>query len=447
MPITTQGGNTVDVPEGSPLIKESKIPKPPTVQPDVTSNVRPGFTSSGQFDSAYLGTKPAVTTNTTNSNGKLDAANKPLSPDSSKIIREFLLREASLNHYGIVSNEYADIKQFRSPVNNPVITGYNYIFLTSPDLPISVHNLAMRLSAISNTGKDVSGKTLRVNQNLLKLPREGSTNYKEYSIYSPDIIDSLAGKSNFINLLSNRASKFNAISETLDTEDYSEVYSKYKILIGTTSKDSRIAGQLSIDYLEDDNLNIIKLHRLWMDYIEKAFFGDCLNSNRIYELVWPNSNIVPPYQLDYASSLYHFAVKPDGETLYYWAKYTGIIPSSLPYDMFSSEDSNSEVKQSVTIEYKFSYKEDMDIDILADFNKVCCMGLPTVDLSETLYPNDNSYEYGAISDTDSKFNLYHKEAKDAKFYIDVHTPKDGDMGGTNNDIPIFKLKFNEKKDT
>ena len=61
---------------------------------------------------------------------------------------------------------------------------------------------------------------------------------------------------------------------------------------------------------------------------------------------------------------------PDGETLQYWSKYTGVMPVSNPWSIFTTDDGAVNVVNTVPIEYQYSFKEEMKIHILKDFNMV-----------------------------------------------------------------------------
>ena len=67
-------------------------------------------------------------------------------------------------------------------------------------------------------------------------------------------------------------------------------------------------------------------------------------------------------------SIYKFIVSDDMETIVYYGKMYGVIPKSLPRDVFSSPTFDSGL--SYSIDFKAAFYEDMKPDILADFNKL-----------------------------------------------------------------------------
>lgn len=65
-------------------------------------------------------------------------------------------------------------------------------------------------------------------------------------------------------------------------------------------------------------------------------------------------------------AIYKFLVDEDMETILYYAKYYGVMPKSLPRDVFS----NSSFDNGITypIEFEAAFFDDMKPDIIADFN-------------------------------------------------------------------------------
>ena len=87
-------------------------------------------------------------------------------------------------------------------------------------------------------------------------------------------------------------------------------------------------------------------------------------------------------------SVYKFIVADDMETIIYFGKMYGVMPMSLPRDVFSNPTFDDGI--SYTIEFKAAFYEDMKPEILADFNT----------LSAKLY-NNQLYQinpYNAILD-------------------------------------------------
>lgn len=244
---------------------------------------------------------------------------------------------------------------------DPLVVGYNYIFVTAPQLPI--HSTSPSL-----TGPK-AGDILAHNAGILNLPSSGDSIYNEF------ILKTLAGGEPLIPLFTNRALSAVMSDEVMATLDYSETWNRYKIVLGTTAKDSRISGTFTINYLEDTHITIMKMHRLWIEYIEKAFMGDAISGGILLDTdMLSNARRT----IDYMSSVYQFAVQPDGETIIHWCRYTGCFPTKVPWGELTSEDGSIDIKKTVPIEYQFSYKEDMSMHVLRDFNLLAGSDLSNV---------------------------------------------------------------------
>lgn len=67
-------------------------------------------------------------------------------------------------------------------------------------------------------------------------------------------------------------------------------------------------------------------------------------------------------------SIYKFLVDEDMETILYWGKYYGVMPMSLPRDVFSNANFDSGISYSV--DFKAAFFEDMKPEIIGDFNAI-----------------------------------------------------------------------------
>ena len=67
-------------------------------------------------------------------------------------------------------------------------------------------------------------------------------------------------------------------------------------------------------------------------------------------------------------AIYKFLVDEDMETIIYYCKYYGVMPTSLPRDVFSNSVFDNGI--SYTINFKAAFFEDMRPDIIADFNNL-----------------------------------------------------------------------------
>ncbi|WP_368880273.1 hypothetical protein [Proteus mirabilis] len=242
----------------------------------------------------------------------------------------------------------------RRPLLDPLSNTHTYIFFTSPDLPLSEDTFRGLAGSKANVST-----IMNKNGRFLKLPGYGD------SIYSENIVKMLSGGGGmFMPLFTNRALGIPSSDQTLDVVEYSETWNKYKISMGTTTKDTQIAGNFEIPMMEDQNLTVIRTLKLWVDTIQAMFLGDVISAVSTQDDIAASQNAYN----DYSVSAYVFVTRPDAKTLIYWSKYTGLFPTKIPYGVLQTEDGGGNIIDKVSAEFQFSYKEDMDIAILNDFN-------------------------------------------------------------------------------
>jgi hypothetical protein len=177
------------------------------------------------------------------------------------------------------------------------------------------------------------------------------------------ILDQLSGDNPdepFMKVLTNMMQGFTPTDTVMEIRHVKETFQGYQMVVPTNPVKSMVGGSFQIEYLELEDGDITWLHKVWLDYIYAVKRG----------LVRPKDYNLDANVIDYASSMYYFVVAPDGMTLRYWAKYTGVIPTAVPYSAYSTSVNESTDIVKLTIPYEYSYKEDMDMAILADFARV-----------------------------------------------------------------------------
>lgn len=170
--------------------------------------------------------------------------------------------------------------------------------------------------------------------------------------------DSFTKKHDLNPFLSNKAESFETKDQVLKTKEYGETFTGYKVQYGTHTIDSDSAGEISILFTEDSNYSVYKIHKAWIDYISKVYRG---------ELTASEYNI-RNFILDYAASIYFFLCGPDGETILFWTKYTGVFPTNVPTSEASWQKGNTKGSDQVSISYSYAWKEDFNPAAIAEFN-------------------------------------------------------------------------------
>lgn len=219
------------------------------------------------------------------------------------------------------------------------VKGIPYIFFTTPMLNLTKDNC--------NADSFLSYMAA-MNPELLSLLNFGTSTDKLYATSSP-----------FIKLLSNTAMNFNAKDSVSKTKEVGETFYGYKLTLPGADIDSIVGDEISIKYRDLPDIPVLKLHKAWFDYH---------NAVRRGHLV-PNRDAILNHYIDYTSSIYYFLCGMDGQTIEYFCKLTGVAPINVPYSTFSSDWQSHELIE-YDVQYVYSFKEDMNPDILLDFNKL-----------------------------------------------------------------------------
>lgn len=159
-------------------------------------------------------------------------------------------------------------------------------------------------------------------------------------------------------LISNTPKSFEVSDEYIKTVEAGETFTGHRIFYGRNDVESKAAGEISINYIDDYNLDIFKMHKIWVDYISKVFRGEFS----------PKSEYKLTKVLDYAVALYYFVMGPDGESILFWSKYTGVFPTNTSSSAFSWDKETTLKMPEINIKYVYSFKNDMDPAHLAEFN-------------------------------------------------------------------------------
>lgn len=231
-----------------------------------------------------------------------------------------------------------DIHKFAVRQKDPYIKGKPFMFMTTPKLNLSKQNIS----------RDSFFQYMK-------------NNYPELTkSLTYDTESELHTSSQFIKLLSNNFLGLDGKDLTAKTFDIGETFYGYKQMVSGPYIDSIVGDMINIRYVEQKYLPVIQLHKLWMEYREHVGRG----------LMVPTKETIKNGEYDFLSSLYYFITDFDGSTILYYARYTGIVPVSNPYSSLIANYREGHDIPDISIEYAFSYKEDMNPDILMSFNKL-----------------------------------------------------------------------------
>lgn len=295
---------------------------------------------------------------------------------------------ARSNAYYYESHYY---NRFKIPNPNlSLASSFAHIFFVRPDL-----NILKRISK-TDSGSPTGNKFAL---------SDGATHDAEIAVAwknNPDMVKQLildnGMNHKFMLSLSNAADSFSLGDENLKTDTAGETWTGHKIAYGKHNIEGKTAGQFTISYTDNRNLDIYHINKLWMDYISKVYRGELEprsmlydKKNNTYERA-ANGCDGKMYSytddkiLDYATAVYYILTAEDGETIIFWSKYFGVFPTNAPSSTFSWSRGNRLHNPTFDIPYMYSFKRDYNPFDLVAFNML------------SPKPADGKYKYAKIYD-------------------------------------------------
>jgi len=163
----------------------------------------------------------------------------------------------------------------------------------------------------------------------------------------------------FIIPLHNYFKSVSIMGTQTNSREVNETFYGYKQNLPSTIVNSISGGEINITYRDNKDLDVLSLHKMWLDYTEHVSRGTMV----------PDRTLRNRKMIDYVSSMYYFILDHDLKTILFFSKYTGLVPSNVPFDAMSGDIHSREIVE-YSIDYLFSYKEDMNPEILHDFNSI-----------------------------------------------------------------------------
>lgn len=173
--------------------------------------------------------------------------------------------------------------------------------------------------------------------------------------------DSRLANHRLMPILSNRCTGIDIQDEQLETKEINETLTGWKLNYAGNLIKSKSANSVTTSFIDDERLSIYLLFKLWCEYISAVSRG----------IVSPKSSNVRRRVLDYAISIYYFLTASDGESLLFWTKYTGCIPTNIPSSNFSDNYADPIKLPKYSINWQYAFKKDYDPFSLAEFNYLC----------------------------------------------------------------------------
>jgi hypothetical protein len=240
-------------------------------------------------------------------------------------------------------------KTYRFGLMNPygaISTGREFLFFTKPDLNIYAYN--------SQNG---SVNPNALNENLRNIPF-----WQDLFTYKRRIIDQLEDSAvssgdRFNHLLQNQCSsnlEISALEATMvDTpQNMFGVGFSYR----GSSESSDDNPSFSLEFKDNRWLDTYTFFKAYEEYEKLKAHG----------LIRPKAEYAINKIVHDQFSIYKFIVDEDMETIIYYGKMYGVVPTSLPRDTFGSPTFDGGLSYNVS--FKAAFYEDMIPDVLADFN-------------------------------------------------------------------------------
>ena len=280
--------------------------------------------------------------NIVNNPSLLDQTTRPEFDESSS----GLLKYVKANGLGIGPGRVSQTEKYqkfaryeRLDPNNWMGATREFIFFTTPDLQL------------------FKGPTLNpsIASNALMVEA-----FKRYNDVLQSLSYSACGRP-FVNLLSN----YKRSNVDLPDINTASDYETSKNILGSslfyrgTSYESDENHEFSVEFEDTKYLEVYMWFRLFDEYERMKHYGlvDFIDDNYL------NGKIIHDQM-----AMYKFIVGEDGESIIHYSKFIGVYPKNVPRSTFSDLPADGNVK--FTINFKAAFVEDMDPNIILDFNEV-----------------------------------------------------------------------------
>lgn len=263
--------------------------------------------------------------------------------------------------YGIFNNRYrfGFLNAYQS-----LTACREYLFFVKPDLNIFNNSStnARNTSDGRSTSKTQTGNVPLAGLNdALQMYPYWSDLYERY----PDVLKCLQSSypvdgtpDPFNHLLENTVQSnldVPGISTRSDVETPQNVYG-----VGYTYRGSSEASDDTFDFsLEFKDTKYLPVYHFFKAY-------ELYETLKHHGVIGPRSEYILNKVLHDQYAIYKFLVDEDGETIVYYAKYYGVKSRNLPRDVFNQVNFDNGV--SYSIDFNAAFVEDMDPQILTDFN-------------------------------------------------------------------------------
>lgn len=243
-------------------------------------------------------------------------------------------------------NSHYNFNRFKLPdLDNILPKTMAYVFFTRPDLNIL------------NVSGD--GSTF-LNTQTANIPE-----FFYLSMNDKDVLKALTSKFStkhqFHPFLSNMVNSFELSDEYIETNEVGETLTGYKIQYGGSDVKSKTSGKFSVDFSDNNRLQVYKSVKIWEQYISSVYRGE----------LSPKREYMQSRVLDYAVSAYYILCDAtiDNKILF-WSKYYGVFPTNSPSAELSWSKGKMLGMPQYNVSFAYAFKEDFSPLALAEFNEL-----------------------------------------------------------------------------
>lgn len=326
------------------------------------------------------------------------------------------MAENFINNFIVDTNLFTSYNYKRIRVDeNVAVKGFPHIFFTTPMLNLTLKNV--------NSDSFLTYMAY-AHKEWLDCLSYGGNDANKYSTTSP-----------FMTLLYNTATNFDTKDAVSRTKEVGETYYGFKETLPGPDVESIVGDELTINFLDLHGLPVLHILNSWFIYHNKIRRGQ----------LSPSLDAIRAPYIDYVSSVYYFLTDMDNSSLLYWAKYTGVAPISVPFSQFSSDYSSHDIIK-YPVNFVYSFKEDMNPEILTDFNKVAKGYASSINYNANNNDKADYMQSAAMKIKESEADLYNEQYltnyNRTRPEIVVGTFVNNSDGMLRNQQVKFKLMFN-----
>ena len=273
-------------------------------------------------------------------------------------------------------NNYYKFNRFQLLAEtDPALNGYSYIFVTRPNLNLSAPAIAGEIARdrqYNVSRDDFFYQMYRTERGRCLMSYLTHHSFTDTGLGAGIFqgatgilgaegarLFGIATPGRWIPILTNLAKSFTPKDTEIETEEIGESFIGNKLTYGRTKHKSETASSIDIEYRETQELDVLLLHKLWVDYIHNVKYG----------IFTTHPDSLTNRELDYVASIYYFLTDPSGSRIKYYCRYTGVYPTNVPYSSLNWTAGSSGLVD-LTISYSYSFKEDMKPILLYEFDIV-----------------------------------------------------------------------------